>query len=240
MTTFVFVHGAMHGAWCWQPVLEPLRAAGHSAIAIDLPGRDGATRPVLSDYVQAVADAVAAAPPPVILVAHSVGGITASEFVGSHAGAVRGLVLANALLAWDGQSALGQIQSAGEDCVFMQPGTLAFSPDGTTVSVTDNHAVEGFYNLCHPDTARDAATRLCPEPVGPLTQPMQLSTNGFRAIPKIYLGARQDRVLPWWLQQQISNAAVADFAELSGDHSPFLSAPDELLAHLTHIQALWT
>lgn len=29
MATFVLVHGAWHGGWCWSRVAEPLPAAGH-------------------------------------------------------------------------------------------------------------------------------------------------------------------------------------------------------------------
>jgi limonene-1,2-epoxide hydrolase len=33
MTTFVLVHGVVHGAWCWQRIIGPLRDAGHAVIA---------------------------------------------------------------------------------------------------------------------------------------------------------------------------------------------------------------
>lgn len=38
MATFVLVHGAWHGGWCWQRVAEPLRAKGHSVYAPSLTG----------------------------------------------------------------------------------------------------------------------------------------------------------------------------------------------------------
>ncbi len=38
MKTFVLVHGAMHGGWCWQPVAQSLRAAGHEVYAPTLTG----------------------------------------------------------------------------------------------------------------------------------------------------------------------------------------------------------
>ena len=38
MPVFLLVHGAQHGAWCWDKTLERLRALGHEAHAIDLPG----------------------------------------------------------------------------------------------------------------------------------------------------------------------------------------------------------
>jgi pimeloyl-ACP methyl ester carboxylesterase len=37
--TFVLVHGAWHGAWCWAAVIRQLEAGGDRAFAVDLPGR---------------------------------------------------------------------------------------------------------------------------------------------------------------------------------------------------------
>ena len=48
VTTFALVHGAWHGAWCWERLIEPLRERGHGAIAVDLPCDDvkpGSTPP---------------------------------------------------------------------------------------------------------------------------------------------------------------------------------------------------
>jgi pimeloyl-ACP methyl ester carboxylesterase len=39
MATFVLVHGAMHGAWCWREVRAPLRAAGHVVFTPTLTGQ---------------------------------------------------------------------------------------------------------------------------------------------------------------------------------------------------------
>jgi pimeloyl-ACP methyl ester carboxylesterase len=39
MATLVLVHGAMHGAWCWREVREPLRAAGHAVFTPTLTGQ---------------------------------------------------------------------------------------------------------------------------------------------------------------------------------------------------------
>jgi len=36
--TFILVHGAWQGAWAWDTIVARLEAAGHPAIAVDLPG----------------------------------------------------------------------------------------------------------------------------------------------------------------------------------------------------------
>src|SRR5215469_10610110 len=38
MATFVLVHGAWHGGWCWQRVVPILQTAGHSVFAPTLTG----------------------------------------------------------------------------------------------------------------------------------------------------------------------------------------------------------
>jgi alpha-beta hydrolase superfamily lysophospholipase len=43
MSTYMLIHGALHGAWCWERVIPLLRSSGHAAIAPDLPGH-GADR----------------------------------------------------------------------------------------------------------------------------------------------------------------------------------------------------
>jgi pimeloyl-ACP methyl ester carboxylesterase len=53
VTTFALIHGAWHGAWCWERLLAPLRERGHGVIAVDLPSDDPAAG------LDAHADAVA-------------------------------------------------------------------------------------------------------------------------------------------------------------------------------------
>ncbi len=82
MARFLLIHGASHGAWCWEKVLPLLADKGHEAAAIDLPGhgQDGTPRETvtLSDYTGAVLAALA---PDTILVGHSFCGIAAAASV---------------------------------------------------------------------------------------------------------------------------------------------------------------
>jgi hypothetical protein len=43
MTTFGLLHGACHGAWCWDRVAPFLDEGGHRTIAVDLPCDDAMT-----------------------------------------------------------------------------------------------------------------------------------------------------------------------------------------------------
>lgn len=72
---FVMVPGFWLGAWAWDRVAEPMRAAGHRLEALTLPGlasRHEDRRAVrLADHVAAVVAALRAGDEPAVLVAHS-------------------------------------------------------------------------------------------------------------------------------------------------------------------------
>ena len=71
MARFLLIHGASHGAWCWEKVTPLLEAKGHLVRAIDLPGHGNDKTPrntvTLADYTEAVLDALE---PDTILVGH--------------------------------------------------------------------------------------------------------------------------------------------------------------------------
>lgn len=69
----VFVHGGMQGSWCWERVLPALQG---DAVAVDLPGRPSAApRPATLDgWADTV---IAASGSRSLIVAHSLGGLTA-------------------------------------------------------------------------------------------------------------------------------------------------------------------
>ncbi|TAM65708.1 hypothetical protein [Mycobacterium sp.] len=61
---------------------------------------------------------------------------------------------------------------------------------------------------------------------------MRVTGSRFGSLPKTYIGSRNDRAVPWQLQHEMSARAEAHFIELDGDHSPFMSATDDLVAAL--------
>ena len=80
-TTVVLVHGAWHGAWCFDRVIPLLEEAGVPALAVDLPGHGGDEGPFTdlhgdAAYVWATLDGIDGE---VVLLGHSYSGAVITE-----------------------------------------------------------------------------------------------------------------------------------------------------------------
>ena len=109
----VLVHGAWAGAWAWQRVLAPLRAAGHAVFTVTLSGcgerRHGLRRDItLQTHVADVVGLVQAEElHDVVLVGHSFGGLVvtgaADALLAADAAAVRQVVYVDAMVPLPGE-----------------------------------------------------------------------------------------------------------------------------------------
>ena len=80
---FVLVHGAYHGAWCWERLVPVLRARDATVAVPDLPGHGADRTPSadlsLSLYADHIAQVVRQQDGPVTLVGHSMAGAVIAE-----------------------------------------------------------------------------------------------------------------------------------------------------------------
>ena len=107
--TFVLVHGAWHGGWCWTRVQGRLEAAGHRVFAPTLTGLGERshlldTRPDLSTHIQDLVNVVLWEDlHEITLVAHSYGSWVASGALEQIHDRVRAVVFIDCYLPEDGQ-----------------------------------------------------------------------------------------------------------------------------------------
>lgn len=87
-TALLFVHGAWHGAWCWQEHFLPYFAGhGYPSHAVDLrghgrsPGADRLRHIGLADHVADLEPVVRRLGPRVVLVGHSMGGSVVQKYL---------------------------------------------------------------------------------------------------------------------------------------------------------------
>jgi pimeloyl-ACP methyl ester carboxylesterase len=106
MSTFVLIPGACHGAWCYDDLVERLRAAGHEVHALTLAGLGADDSPVgvnLQTHIDEVVPVVGALDD-VILVGHSYGGMVVSGVADRVPEHVDSVVYLDALVPRDGEN----------------------------------------------------------------------------------------------------------------------------------------
>jgi pimeloyl-ACP methyl ester carboxylesterase len=91
-TPLLFIHGSLHGAWCWDAhFLDYFAEHGFAAHAVNLRGHGNSEgREVLrwtriADYVDDLEIAVGQLPSPPILIGHSMGGFIIQKYLEDHA-----------------------------------------------------------------------------------------------------------------------------------------------------------
>ncbi|MCH7910660.1 MAG: alpha/beta hydrolase [Candidatus Hydrogenedentes bacterium] len=96
-TPLLFVHGAWHGAWCWDKHFLPYFAEkGYDAHALSLRNHGNSESPgslktvTLGDYVDDIESVVKTFDSPPVIIAHSMGGFVLQKYLERHrpAGAV--------------------------------------------------------------------------------------------------------------------------------------------------------
>ena len=87
-TPILFIHGAWHGAWCWdENYLSYFASRGYSAHAVSLSGHGGSKGRKrlfwtgIKDYIDDVAEAAGKLEKPPILVGHSMGGWVIQKYL---------------------------------------------------------------------------------------------------------------------------------------------------------------
>ena len=158
MATFGLVHGAGHGAWCWDRLIPALAAYGHRAATMDLPCADPAAG------AQRYAEVVDRALPPaddLILVGHSLGGLTIPLVAGSPGPAGRVPVRVDPRVRAGRGSGRRADPTLYHPVLRLHPGRLT-DPDGT-VRFRDETAVRDvFCHDCEPADVRWVFSRLRP------------------------------------------------------------------------------
>jgi pimeloyl-ACP methyl ester carboxylesterase len=218
----VFVHGACvrDGAWWWHRAAAALQERGINSVSPALPSCGeggqpaGSQGPGLAEDVAMVRAAVSEENEPIVIVAHSYGGIVAAEAaVGAET--VRHLVLVSSYLPEPGES----LSTFGTET---PPPFLNFDPEAGTLSARPELFAETFVQDCPPDVARHAATLLAPQTLAVTHQPVRAAA--WHTLPTTYIVCTEDRGTPVAAQRAFSRRAD-EAVEVTAGHHPFLSQP---------------
>lgn len=248
MATFILIHGGWHGAWCWHKVAPLLKKKGHTVIAPDLPGHGIDRTPpgdvTLQHYVGRVCEILDASPEPVVLVGHSLGGFVITQVAELRPKKVKHLVYLSAVLIGNGALLSDFVQTVimsdfvqrGDSRMHAtgdSPGGIVMADDQCSMTLRLDIIRDTFYADCSDADVTLAEMLLTPQPLLPFQAAQHTTPENWGRIPRHFIECLQDHSIPLEVQrhcqQQLPCKTVVS---MNTSHSPFFSAPGELVAHL--------
>ena len=215
---FVLVPGAGGEGWDWHRLAPLLTAAGHGAVAVDLPaGDEEAGLAAYADAIVAAADGETG----VTLVAHSLGGFSAP--LAAERLDAQQIVLVNAMVPKPGETfgewwgAVGQGEASREYA----------ERDGRDPDAPFD-VVDSFFHDVPPEITAAAMRRGEPRQAeAPLNQPWPLES--WPDVPTSAVAGRHDRLFPEPLQRRdLRDRLGIEPTVVDGGHMVALSNPEGL------------
>ena len=239
MKTFILIHGSWHSAWNWFKVLPLLKAAGHRAIAIDLPGMGRDKTPIqdvkMESTVKRICNLIDSIEERVILVGHSKNGIMISQVAEYRPEKIEKLIYLAAYLIPNGktQREYSMMDTGG----WLKP-YVEQHPESGSHTLRPEIYKEGLYHDCEDSITELAKSILSNEPVESGIMPLQL-TERYHSVPRYYIECLDDRAVTPYIQKLMYTETVCKKVySLNTSHSPFFSKPRELTDLFCEIAAI--
>ncbi|MEU4475177.1 alpha/beta hydrolase [Micromonospora sp. NPDC023888] len=218
MTTFVLVPGAWHLPSTFDLLRGELDAVGHASLAVKLPTTGPDPHGGLRDDAAAIRTAITAVGDPVVVMAHSYGGIPATE-------AAAGLPNVRHLIYL-----AAYVPDVNESMFTIHGIPDPDDTDGLFPIGGDPRAQ--LYADVPAAVADQAVSRLVDQRVQPWVD--RVTEAAWQTVASTYILTEQDASLPVDLQSRMA-ARTRDVRRIATGHSPFLSRPAELAALLDAI-----
>jgi pimeloyl-ACP methyl ester carboxylesterase len=232
MTTFVLVHGAWHGGWCWGRVRPALEAAGATVLTPTLTGlgerahllsKDVSLETHIEDVVgvlecECLAD--------VVLVGHSYAGMVVTGVAHRAPERVGRVAYLDAIVPHDGQCLFDRTSPEFRRHI---EETVATDGEGWMVPVPAPHGL----GLSDDDDIRWTMPRLVPHPFRTFRDPVSLGRAAMPPVPRSYINCigSQGHGGPRSSQAE----GIEDYHELATGHDAMVTAPAQVAAVLLGI-----
>jgi pimeloyl-ACP methyl ester carboxylesterase len=226
--TFVLVHGAWHGGWCWTKVATLLRAQGHTVLTPTLTGlgerrhlrsRDVTVETHITDIANIFDyDDLG----PVILVGHSYGGVIISGVAERVQSRIAKLVYLDAIVLEDGQTPAGEISKERIEQVeaSLVEGYLLPKPPPENMGIPPSD----------PDMQAWLTRHMTEHPWRTFIEPVSLPRKSAQQIPRTYIACTESVVGGRVASSTKAAKGNPDwrYHELATGHDAMVTMPDAL------------
>jgi pimeloyl-ACP methyl ester carboxylesterase len=225
MSTYVLVHGAWHGGWCWSKVKHLLERAGHRVYTPTLTGlgeRSHLASPdtSLETHVQDVGQVLEYEElADVILVGHSYAGMVVTAVADRVPQRLSRLVYLDAVVPRSGQCLFDcagpefrrrieeQVRTLGE-------GWLIPAASAQTLGLTRDEDIDW------------TVPRLGPHPYRTFCQTVELRLPAAAMVPRTYINCIADKARGGVRSAQADG--IDDYRELAAGHDAMITLPEEV------------
>jgi pimeloyl-ACP methyl ester carboxylesterase len=234
--TYVLVHGAWHGGWCWVHVADALRGMGHRVTTPTQTGL-GERKHLLSKNITLdtfVADIVnhieAEELDDVILVGHSFGGNSISGAADKLGSRIRHLVYLDSVILENGRSMFSalppEVVAARMKAVAeVGQGMFIPPPPPAAFGIPETHAQSEWVRR-----------RLTAHPVGTYDSPLNLANEVGNKRPRTYVVCADPIYAPLESSRQwVKRQRGWSWQEIATGHDAMVTAPAELARMLAAI-----
>lgn len=225
--TFVLVHGAFHGGWCWSRAANILRAAGHIVLTPTMTGlgeRSHLLTPEvnLSTHIQDIVNVLTWENlRDVVLVGHSYGGAVITGVADRVADRIGSIVYLDAVIPKNGQSTL-DVQPPERRQWMIDKAAL-----GNGWTQPPNSAA--FYGVTDNADQAWVDSKCTPQPFATITQKITLSDPPATRVAKRLYILCTNPPLPY--MRQFYDAALAagwNAMEMETGHDAMVTEPEAL------------
>ena len=190
MANFLFIHGAMHGSWCWAKVTDILEGDGHHCIDLDLPGAGLDRTPrkdiTFDNYIEKIDHFIEMNDlRDINLVGHSLAGILLPKIALDEKSGISNLIFLSAYILNKGESLMNAMPEERANIVYegvKKSDDNTFLPDYET-------AVQSYFFDLDEGARKNYYSLLTPQPLAPcleesdtdlklISQPMKTAIIG--------------------------------------------------------------
>ncbi len=219
MAVFALVHGVCVGAFAWDLVVQHLQRAGHTTIAVDLPGDDPTAR--FSDYADVVVRDLAGADDDVILVGHSTGALTIPIVAARRP--VAELIFLCAAIPVPGES----VAERGVEWQAIDPAEWQIDNGDGSFSISATGFRRHVAPDADPEVVEETIPLLRPQFLTPFLEKCPI--DRMPEVPIRSILCQDDRIVaPEYCRRVARDRLGIEPLELPGDHSPMASRHEEL------------